>query len=211
LAALGFGGAAIITLTTTISAFVYEGAQGQRYSLLNHWISELGEVAHSELAWLFNAGLIVGGPMLALFMAGLGRIIGGGWGGAIAVSGVVAGIGATAVGLVPMDDLQRHGLAALTFFFAAPVAVGLFTAWLLRERPSDVPRSLVWPGVLTVVAFVTFLALLFTTGDGSMAAPLERPTVWPIAVFEWLTLIGILSWFMAVSAVLWQGHRTDGP
>jgi len=201
----------IITAAITISAIVYEGTAGERYSLVNHWVSELGEVGVSQLAWVFNLGLIIGGPLLALFMVGLGRIVGGGWGGAIAVSGAVAGIGAALVGVFPMGDVRLHGIAALTFFFAAPVAIGLFTLWLVRVRPDDVPRSLAWPGILTVAAFVTFLTLLFTGDTRSFGAPAERLAIWPVAIFEWLTLIGVLAWFMAVSAVLWQGRAPDGP
>jgi len=211
LATLGLAGATIIAGASTIAAIAYEGAQGQHYSLLNHWISELGEVAQSEAALVFNAGLIVAGPMLALFMIGLGRIISGGWGGAIAVSGAIAGIGGMLVGVLPMDDLRTHALAALTFFFAAPVAIGLFTAWLVRERPEDVPRALAWPGILTVAFFVGFLTLLLTGDTQSLAAPDDRVAVWPLVILEWLTLLGVLSWFVAVSAVLWQGRAPDGP
>jgi len=91
LATLGLAGATIITVGTTIAAVSFVGAQEQRYSLLDHWISEPGS-AQSEAALAFNLSLIVGGPLLALFMVGLGRIISGGWGGAIAVSGAVVGV-----------------------------------------------------------------------------------------------------------------------
>ena len=88
LAALGLAGSAIISLGSVVAAVAYVGKHGQRYSPLNHWISELGEVAESELHLAFNLGLIVGGPMLALFLVGLGRMVGGGWG--IAIAGVLA-------------------------------------------------------------------------------------------------------------------------
>jgi hypothetical membrane protein len=208
LAALGLAGAAIIALASTVTAVMYVGDAGERYSPLNHWISELGEVANSELAIVFNVALIAGGAMLALFMVGLARIVGGGWGTAMGIAGLIAGIGGACVGLFPMDDLATHSAAALTFFVASPIAVGLFTGWLIQEQPSDVPRSLVWPGILTVAAFVTFLTLLLT-GDRSLAAPFERPGFWPLALLEWLTLIGLLAWLVAVSAVLWQGTPAD--
>ena len=159
---------------------------------------------------VFNWALIIGGPMLAAFMIGLGRIMGGGLGRRHRGAGAIAGVGGALVGVFPMDDLPRHGLAALMFFFAAPVAIGLFTLWLLRVRPDDVPRSLAWPGILTVAAFAIFLALLFTGDTRSLAAPAERLAHLALAIFEWLTLIGVLAWFMAVSAVLWQGRAPDG-
>ena len=92
-----------------------------------------------------------------------------------------------------------------------PVAIGLFTAWLIRERPEDVPRALAWPGILTVAAFVGFLMVLFTGDTQSLAAPDDRPAIWPLVILEWLTLIGVLSWFVAVSAVLWQGRAPESP
>ena len=52
LAAVGLVGVIAIAVTSTITAIAYEGAAGERYALLNHWISELGEYANSELAWL---------------------------------------------------------------------------------------------------------------------------------------------------------------
>lgn len=209
LALLGIVGTVTLTVAMTVAAVAYEGSAGERYSLLNHWISELGEVANSELALLFNAGLVAGGLALAAFMVGLGRIVGHGWGGAIAVAGAVAGIAGALVGVFPMDQPQAHALVALTFFLAAPLAIGLFTAWLVVLRPDDVPRSLIWPGLFTMAAAAAFLTLLFLGDSDGLAAPEERPGAWPVAILEWLVLIGILAWTAAASAVLWQGRARD--
>lgn len=210
LALLGIVGTVTLTVAMTVTAVAYEGSAGERYSLLNHWISELGEVSNSELALLFNAGLVAGGLALAAFMVGLGRIVGHGWGGAIAVAGAVAGIAGALVGVFPMDEAQAHALVALTFFLAAPIAIGIFTAWLIHLRPDDVPRSLAWPGIFTVAAAAAFLTFLLLGDVESLGAPDQRPWLWPVAVLEWLTLIGVLAWTAAMSAVLWQG-RTKGP
>lgn len=209
LAALGMVGVVAMAVSTTIAAIAYEGAAGERYSLLNHWISELGEYANSELAWLFNAGLIVGGIAMALFMIGVGRVIGHGWGGAIAVAGAVAGVSGALVGVFSMDQLGPHGAVALTFFLSAPIAIGLFTAWLIHLRPDDVPRSLIAPGLFVVGVAAAFLTLLFVGDTRSMAAPDKRPDLWLITILEWFVLIGVLAWTAGLSAVLWQGRAPD--
>jgi hypothetical membrane protein len=140
-------------------------------------------------------------------------MVGGGWGTAIAVSGAIAGFGGALVGVFPMDDLGLHAMAALTFFVASPVAIGMFTLWLWREQPIDVPRSLVVLGIVVVVIFAGFLVLLLG-GERSLAAPTERADVWPVTILEWLTLVSVLCWFVAVAAVLWQrepGRRRRRP
>jgi hypothetical membrane protein len=63
----GFIGAAAITLGALITGLAYTGTAGERYSPLNHWVSELGEVGVSEQASVFNLGLIIGGLALAVW------------------------------------------------------------------------------------------------------------------------------------------------
>ena len=57
-----------MTATSVVTALAYTGSKGQPYSPLNHWVSELGEVGVSELASVFNVGLIIGGLCFAVFM-----------------------------------------------------------------------------------------------------------------------------------------------
>lgn len=68
----GFLGSAIIVLGSLITAIPYRGKEGESYSILNHFISELGEVGVSRLAPVFNASLIAGGVVLLIFVLGLG-------------------------------------------------------------------------------------------------------------------------------------------
>jgi hypothetical membrane protein len=61
---LSFAGAASAILGALIAGLAYRGRQNERYSILNHFISELGEVGISRLAWVFNLGLILCGLCL---------------------------------------------------------------------------------------------------------------------------------------------------
>ena len=70
-ACAGIVGAGAIGIGSVVTAIVYRGADGEPYSPLNHFVSELGELAQSELAGVFNAGLMVGGICFAVFMSGL--------------------------------------------------------------------------------------------------------------------------------------------
>jgi hypothetical membrane protein len=89
----GLIGASVLTLGSVITGFAYHGTEDERYSPFNHWVSELGELDVSRLAPLFNASLVIGGLLFAVFMFALAltrtsrlRIFYG-------LLGVVAGIG----------------------------------------------------------------------------------------------------------------------
>ena len=58
---LTLAGALIILTGTVISMIPYRDRNGERYSMRNHFISELGEVGVSKEAWGFNTGMTIGG------------------------------------------------------------------------------------------------------------------------------------------------------
>jgi hypothetical membrane protein len=201
----GLLGSSVIALGSVVTALAYTGSKGQPYSPLNHFVSELGELAVSRLAVVFNLSLIVGGVCFVVFMIGLAaagqgvlRVLSG-------VVGVIAGVGGAFVGVFPMDYLEQHSLAALTFFLLGLVTVLLASIDFVRRPDPRFPRWLSVVGGLTVVAFSMFLAILFG-GTGSLAHPDARVAVWPLTIFEWLLIVGILLW---VFLTAWSWRRAD--
>lgn len=206
----GIVSAGAIGVGSVVAAVVYRGADGEPYSPLNHFVSELGELAHSELARVFNVSLIVGGVCFAVFMSGLAacrpgrlRLIAGG-------VGVVAGIGGSFVGVFPMDYVRQHGLAAMTFFNLGWIAVGLASADFVLHRDPRFPRGLAIAGLASVAAFIGFLRELDASTDasGGVASPEVRPDVWALPTLEWLTIIGIVGWVMLVGAAWLRAGAT---
>ena len=57
-------------------------------------------------------------------------------------------------------------------------------------------------GGATVVAFAIFLAILFGEAGG-LAHPEERVAIWPLTIFEWLLIVGILGWVF-LTAFAWR-------
>jgi hypothetical membrane protein len=201
-ACAGIVGAGVIGVGSVVTAVVYRGADGEPYSPLNHFVSELGELAHSELARVFNVSLIVGGVCFAVFMSGFAasrpgalRLLAGG-------IGVVAGVGGSFVGVFPMDYVRQHGFAAMTFFNLGWIAVGLASVDFVVHRDPRFPRGLAIVGAATVAAFIGFLRELDANKDasGGVASPEVRPAVWALPTLEWLTIIGIVGWVMLVGA-----------
>jgi hypothetical membrane protein len=207
----GIIGSATIALASLITAIAYSGSNGEAYSPLNHWVSELGEMGVSQLALLFNFALIVGGALFVVFMVALAATRDGLLRYSYGAFGVVAGIGGLFVGVFPMNNLDLHGIAALTFFNLGWLAVGLASIDFLRQPDRRFPRWLVIIGGLTVAAFVAFLAVLLPllSGDG-LAAPDVRPDVWIVPILEWAVLIGILAWVFATGWTWLRAARAHG-
>ena len=203
----GTVGAIILATAAFVAAVVYVGAQGEGFSPLNHWVSELGEMSVSRLAIAFNVGLIVAGVCFGIFMVALGLVRRSRLALLYVPIGIVAGIGGLFVGVFPMDSGGPHVPAALTFFVLGWVCVGLASFDLWRRPDPRFPRWLSWLGALTVVAFLCFLALyipyLTYTGAGSP----DRAPVQLVIVLEWLVLIGIIGWALAASVTWWRNTR----
>jgi hypothetical membrane protein len=198
----GIVGASVIGVSSFAAAAVYRSADGEPYSPLNHFVSELGELGQSALAGVFNLGLIVGGVCFAVFMSGLAasrpgwlRLLAGG-------VGVVAGFGGALVGVFPMNHLAQHSLAAMTFFNLGWIAVGLASLDFVVTRDPRFPRWLALVGLVTVAAFIGFLRELGTntTASGRLASPEVRPEVWALTTLEWLTIACIVGWVLLVGA-----------
>ena len=189
-----------------IAGTAYRGKQGERYSPLNHFISELGERGVSKRAWVFNWGLILCGILLIPATVNLGLTLPSLWAKLAIVFAVITALSLSMVGVFSMDRLKPHGIAAVTFFRAGLLMVFFFSLGFAFQ-PADYqvfPRWLALAGLPAIVAFATFLVLM---GKASKTKdePLEpekwsRPQVWRMAISEWAIFVTIVFWFL-VSAV----------
>ena len=205
----GAAGAGIILAGSLLAALFYRGRLGEAYNPLNHFVSELGEVGISSAAWAFNGGLLIGGVLLVIFLAGLGRRIGGWLGALFGAVGLACGICGTAVGAVPMNNLLPHIFWARSFFNLGLGTMLFFSLIALLGRPG-LPRHLAIPGIAATAAFGAFLAIPQPTasagGDilAAVTAMLNapRPAVWAPAIFEWLAVLAVLGWALSVALTL---------
>lgn len=201
LSAAGAGAAVIGAL---ISGLAYRGKCGEPYSPLNHYISELGEVGVSRLAWVFNHGMILSGLLLIPACISLGLIMPGVLPKIGMMAGVIMAVGLLMVGVFPMNHLEPHGKAALTFFRSGLLMVLVFSLAIVFQPQS----SLVLPRVYSLAGFPAILAfggfLLMMGKDDSEHSdppqPLEedRPRVWAITVVEWSIFLTIVAWFLVI-------------
>ena len=206
----GIFGAVVITLASIAAGSVYRGKSEERYSVFNHFISELGEVQVSRLAALFNLGLILCGVSFVIFSIGLGFNLSTLWGWLAAGAGVWAGSSCALVGLNPMDNLDPHMKAAMSFFRSGLVTMLLFgMAFVLQREGSQLLSP--WMSLLSLIGAAVYGAFLLRMGKPredaeDLEEPAldpdaieERPRFWLIAILEWAIFFVTIFWFLGVA------------
>jgi len=203
LGVLGLGAVAVILLGAIATAIPYAGYAGEGYSPVNHFISELGERPQSQLAVVFNAGVVIGGIGLGLFLAIVSRHLTGRYRPALLLAGIVAGTSGTLVGLFPMDTHAAHRLASDVFFLSGWIVAAVCSLWLATGRRRGIPRLLLAPGILCVAVSLIFIGVYSTYHPIDPNANIvARSAMWTVPLLEWASLLSLLLWFVCLSAVL---------
>ncbi len=198
-------GALIPLSTSLITALAYRGEESERYSPLNHFISELGKVGVSRLSWVFNLGLILAGLCMLLESISLGLMLDNLLGKIALGFGVISALSLAMVGLFPMNHRKPHGYAALAYFRSGLVMVILFSLAILFQKDGTriFSRWLSLAGILPVTAFSTFLLMIQkaykATEDPLATEAVSRPKVWNLAIAEWSIFFTMLVWIGVIA------------
>jgi hypothetical membrane protein len=202
----GIIGPGIITLGMIISTAAYTGVQGQTFSPLNHMVSELGEVGVSDLSAAFNWGLIIGGLITLPFMLYLAAQVRFWMRWPLGLLGGLAAVFAVLVGIFPMNYINPHTFAALTFFNLGLAVAVLYSLVILFSSRQPFPRWLAIPGLLYALTFIWFSFFppdVTRDIEGGMAGFFEnRPDVFALAVIEWVMVLAILIWILLMGIYL---------
>ena len=205
-ALFGMAGSIVVLACILVPMAAYAGRAGERFSPLNHFISELGEAGVSRLAPVFNAGLVAAGVLYVPFVLGLGAAVGGWWAAAGTLAGLVSAVSVACVGFFPMNNLAPHIAAAMTFFRSGLVTVLLFGVAIQLQRADRrvIDRRANLAGIAALAAFAAFIAWIELQPGGSAgfhpSVFAGRPAVWTSAVLEWLVLAAVIAWFFVVGA-----------
>lgn len=203
----GLIGVVIGLIGVIVPSLVYRGTKGEKYSFLNHYISELGETGVSKLAWLFNLGMILSGICIIVASLSLGLVLPGFWAKAGLVLGVASGAALSLVGVFPMNKMQRHFKAAVAFFRGGLLMVLFFSLAIVLQSGENplLPRELGLLGMIPVLAFGVFIGLMWSVRNQDHealdTAGLERPKVWKFAISEWSIYFSFVVWILVVALV----------
>lgn len=201
----GIVGCALIVVAVLIAGMIYRGSQGEPYSPLNHYVSELGRQGFSQAAWIFNAAMIASGLMFIPFVTGLGLRLGGFWGYAGMLAGMCAGVLCAGVGIFPMNHLAGHIFSAVWFFRLGLLTVSLFGIAILLQKKGAVriPKGAAAISLVAALAYASFIVLGrldaapgMTTLNPDIFA--SRPGFWLMPFLEWLVFASTVLWFLGM-------------
>jgi hypothetical protein len=205
----GLAGSLFIIISMLIAGLVYRGKQDEEYSILNHFISELGEVGVSRLAALFNWGLIVGGLVLIPFLVGMGLALGSLWGKIALIVGIWTALSCAAVGIFPMNHMKSHSWVAMSYFRSGLVTVLLFSIAVFTQSPEFeiIPKLSNLAGLLSVMCYAVFLFISDTSKkkdepEGEVLDPEtypERQRFSRITILEWAVFFSTILWFLILA------------
>lgn len=201
----GIVGCALIVVAVAIAGMIYRGGLGEPYSLLNHYVSELGRQGVSQGAWIFNAAMIASGVMFIPFVIGLGLRLGSRWGYAGMLAGIGAGAMCAGVGIFPMNHLVGHIFSAVWFFRLGLLTVSLFGIAILLQKKGEerIPKATAVISLAAALAYASFIVLGrldeapgVTTLNPDIFA--RRPDFWLMPFLEWVVFFATLLWFLAM-------------
>jgi len=200
---VGLASVATILIGSLLAAIPYRGYAGETYSPLNHFISELGEIAASRFAWAYNLGIVVGGAGLGFFLLMVSRTMSGRFRVAFGLVSVIAGVAGILCGVFPMDYLSTHRLVSAAFFLTGWLVAGTFSMWLVARRPASYPSWLAVGGAAVIAVFLAFIAAYATYQPADPNAHiLVRSDVWTVPLLEWASLLSLLAWLACLSLTM---------
>lgn len=196
----------LICACTTMVPFT--GMYDEPYSMLNHFISELGDRRFSEFAPVFNYGLIVSSALLTLFGLGFASLFSGWRRLVVAGLGLVTGISCLLVGAIPEDNLRPHLLVAMIFFHSALALVFFNTAVTMFSKQPVLPKWTMAIGFVTAAIFAAFVLSPNEVLRAWIANPktFVRPDVWIQPILEWGCFYSILLWLLVVAWLMLRGR-----
>ncbi len=179
----------------------YEGSLGEPYSMFIFYISMLGEIGVSELAWMFNLGMILAGILFIPFMIGLGFYIDNIISKITMLIGIFSCVSIVFVGIYPMNYGYEHMISAMSFFLSGMVMTLFWALAILAQKEVRIHKGLSLGGFLNMALFMLFLygpweQMGWVTPEFSMHATLE-----------WAIYFAIVGYLLVLSIYVWRREK----
>lgn len=204
----GITGSLFILIAIVVTQFAFKNLEGGKYSMGNHFISELGWVGVSKHALIFNINLIIAGILFIVFIYGLTLQFNGIWGKLTTVFGLTSSLGCTLVGIYPLQTgvipIKLHLLAAMFFFTNALLAILTSTFMVLSQKHKIVSKLSCILNLLILSLFASLLTVDFNNDvlryiDFKNMKIINRPPQWNVPIIEWTIVLSIITYILLSS------------
>jgi len=200
----------ILYFAILLTVIPFVGAQGESFSFLNHFISELGNPEYSERYYVFNTGLIIAGIGFGSFAYCMGGFIQTKLANACVWIGMIAAVFCSGVGLFPCHLGSVHFIVAVTFFTLMTFAMTLYSYCILKDETSVFPKYIAYYGFC---AMFSFILLILAPKDlmgiqDEQKELFDRPDLWFVAITEWMVFFFLTTWVVLVSVYLLKQRRS---
>ncbi len=200
-------GACLILLVGVLSSIRgFSGMKKEPYSLLNHFISELGDPRFAPHKTRFAITFIAGGSFLIPFVVGLGFRFDSLMGNLLVGFGIFCAVACVLVGFVPEDKVKAHFAVAGCFFVGLVLTILFFAITLVLQPMAAFPP---WVIVASVVALGVIFSFLIDTlllpkwelkrTDEPWAWDDGRPKFWLNPFLEWCAFFALVGWLFMVA------------
>lgn len=206
----GITGSLIILIALVVPQFAFQNHEGEKYSVGNHFISELGWIGVSKYALVFNINLIIAGILFTVFIYGLTLQFNGFWGKLTTIFGLTSSLGCTLVGIYQLQTgvtpITSHLLAAMFFFTNALLAILTSTFMILSQKQKfkTVSKLSCIPNLMILCLFASLLTIDFSNDvliyiDLKNMKIINRPHLWSAPIIEWAIVLSILAYILLSS------------
>ncbi|MCD4751729.1 MAG: DUF998 domain-containing protein [Anaerolineaceae bacterium] len=206
LSIVGLVGITSLVAAILFAAYFYQDTDGNRFSFLRHYISELGRFSVSETARTFNSLLIFGSLLLIPFFIELGQFLGSSASKLMSSLSIYTMIGIFFVGIFSMDNPAYHKRAAIVFFAASFLTFLTFFLEMLWKITHGIRVAAFYLFHSIYHFWVSFSFLAAFADDWRRLNQILfepekfiRPQFWYMAVAEWGIFFGIIILFYAFS------------
>jgi hypothetical membrane protein len=205
---LGIVATAILLAGLIIPQFAFTGPNptNERYSMLDHFISELGWQGISEWAIVFNVCLIVGALMFVPFALYTKKQMNNKYWRVGSICGVISAIACSFIGVFPMNLLTiiPHTIVAMTFFLGSVVMLMLFSIALLLEKNPLIPKYFAIGGILLLIFFICMFSGVGVdfSNISDIGNPLDLETFFLTHTRDELGLMPLFEWLMVLTVLI---------
>ena len=197
----------ILLCGVLLSVKNFSGMKNERYSFLNHFISELGDPRFAPHKTLFNLSLIIGGFLMIPFIIGVGLYFNSILGYFILGLGIICAVSCSLIGFLPENKIKPHFTVAGIFFLGMGIVMLLSTFAIFIQSTNFPP----WLGFVTIGAFIIYSLFIIDTirlsekelrlTDTPWAWDPARPKFWRNPFLEWVSFFAILFWLFLITIV----------